>query len=160
MVKIRVSSKDKFPNICYLCGELGNKRVKFSDWQQSVEYNDNRFGIIRILFMFATRIFLPISVRLGREGGYERKFTRTKFQLPSCKECKAREVRILDSFPAQSACVVGVHPSLAAQGTIKKDNKALNRIREPGESAHRYADDCFAIVSSASLKFTLFVASR
>jgi len=89
------------------------KSKKIVDWSTSESYDDDKFGGTRILFYIFTRLFLPISVFLPREGGMARNYSKHTYKIPVCANCEKREIDVIESRPEQNRVWIAVSSEFA-----------------------------------------------
>ncbi len=113
LVKIQIDPKTKFGECCCFCNMPTRNTKKIVDWSTSESYADDKFGGTRILLYIFTKIFLPVSLFLPRQGGMTRNYSKQRFRIPVCANCKNREIEVVESFPEHNKICVAVSREFA-----------------------------------------------
>ncbi len=110
---VLVSPRSTFPDFCHLCSIPTESRLKITKWNSTTVYSDSNFEASRILFFVFSLLFLPVGILFRREGGWQHLYDKTVISIPTCDECRNKDMPVVDSIPEKKQLKIIVHKQFA-----------------------------------------------
>lgn len=96
---IVISITTRFPARCHLCNTPTESLHKETLWSSDLEYRDNQFGGLQLLFSLLIAPFFPLFILFGRQAGWRRTARKTVLEVPMCDLCNGSGVTVIELDP-------------------------------------------------------------